>query len=103
MLCHTKSKNLSFQQFSHGNIYNRKANLWMIANIARSLLTIICRKSISLAVCSCQEIVTSSFLVANITDSGRETPNYERSSVEENGKISTLLAKTVKEAKLTKK
>jgi len=41
--------------------------------------------------------------VANITDSGRETPNYERSSVEENGKISTLLAKTVKEAKLTKK
>jgi len=41
--------------------------------------------------------------VANITDSGRETPNYERSSVEENGKISTLLAKTVKEARLTKK
>jgi len=41
--------------------------------------------------------------VANITDSGRETPNYERSSVEENGKISTLLAKTIKEAKLTKK
>jgi len=41
--------------------------------------------------------------VANITDSGRETPNYERSSVEENGKISTRLAKTVKEAKLTKK
>jgi len=30
--------------------------------------------------------------VANITDSGRETPNYERSSVEENGKISTRLA-----------
>merc|ERR1719394_1038103 len=41
--------------------------------------------------------------VANISDSGRETPNYERSSVEENGKISTLLAKTVTEAKLTKK
>jgi len=41
--------------------------------------------------------------VANISDSGRETPNYERSSVEENGKISTRLAKTVKEAKLTKK
>jgi len=39
--------------------------------------------------------------VANITDSGRETPNYERSS-EANGKISTLLAKTVREAKITK-
>jgi len=39
--------------------------------------------------------------VANITDSGRETPNYERSS-ETNGKISTLLAKTVQEAKITK-
>ena len=56
-----------------------------------------------------QEIVTTcrcwikrtSFLVANITDSGRETPNYERSS-ETNGKISTLLAKTVQEAKITK-
>jgi len=39
--------------------------------------------------------------VANITDSGRETPNYERSS-EANGKISSLLAKTVREAKITK-
>merc|ERR1719458_2420964 len=39
--------------------------------------------------------------VANITDSGRETPNYERSS-EANGKISTLLAKTVREGKITK-
>jgi len=39
--------------------------------------------------------------VANITDSGRETPNYERSS-ETNGKISTLLARTVQEAKITK-
>merc|ERR1719432_730966 len=39
--------------------------------------------------------------VANITDSGRETPNYERSS-EANGKVSALLAKTVREAKITK-
>ena len=41
-----------------GNIYNREANLRIIANIARSLLTII-EKSISLAVYSCQEIVRS--------------------------------------------
>jgi len=40
--------------------------------------------------------------VANITDSGRETPNYERSSEQANGKISTLLAKTVQEAKINK-
>merc|ERR1719273_1906394 len=39
--------------------------------------------------------------VANISDSGRQTPNYERSS-EANGKISSLLAKTVQEAKITK-
>jgi len=39
--------------------------------------------------------------VANISDSGRETPNYERNA-EVNGKMSTLLAETVKATKITK-
>jgi len=40
--------------------------------------------------------------VANISESGRDTPNFERNT-EVNGKMSTILANTVKAAKITKK
>jgi len=39
--------------------------------------------------------------VANVCDSGRSSPNYERNVV--NGKISSVLAQTVEAAKITKK
>jgi len=39
--------------------------------------------------------------VANISESGRETPNYERNA-EVNGKLATILAETVKATKITK-
>ena len=41
-------------------------------------------------------------LVANLSDSGRESPNFDKIP-EVNGKISTLLATSVKNAKITKK